>query len=66
MENDILKKENNNVIDLRGKSDEEIFKAYAQISDDTLTLHELLKKYDDKEYALKEYHKIKEKRIEKK
>ena len=57
MKNDI--KNEDNVIDLRGKSDKEILDSYIDISNDTLLLHELLRKYEDKEEALAEYQKIK-------
>ena len=50
-----------NIISLKGKNKEEILKKYEEISTDTLLLHELLKKYDDKTKALNEYQKIKSK-----
>ena len=53
--------EESNTINLKGKSKEEILKIYGEISTDTLLLHELLKKYDDKKLALNEYQKIKRK-----
>ena len=51
----------NNIINLKGKSKEEILKIYGEISADTLLLHELLKKYDDKKIALNEYQRIRKK-----
>ena len=51
----------NNIINLKGKSKEEILKVYGEISADTLLLHKLLKKYDDKKIALNEYQRIRKK-----
>jgi len=55
-------KNEDKTIDIRGKSDKDIFDTYVDISNDTLLLHELLKKYENKENALEEYQKIKSKK----
>ena len=55
-------KNEDKTIDIRGKSDKDIFDTYVDISNDTLLLHELLKKYENKEIALEEYQKIKSKK----
>lgn len=59
MENNLENKDNK--IILEGKSEKEILDAYADISKDTLVLHELLKRYENKQEALEEYRKIKSK-----
>lgn len=58
MENKLNNEENKTII-VKGKSDKEILKVYSDISKDTLLLHELLKKYENKQDALEEYQKIK-------
>ena len=61
MENNLNNEENKTII-VKGKSDKEILKVYSDISKDTLLLHELLKKYENKQEALAEYQKIKSKK----
>ena len=58
MENNLNNEENKTII-VKGKSDKELLDIYADISKDTLLLHNLLKKYENKEEALEEYKKIK-------
>ena len=47
---------------LKVKSEEEVIDYYDKVSKDALLLFDLLEKYDNKEEALNEYQKIKEKR----
>ena len=58
MDNNIKNDEQKTII-VKGKSEKEILDIYADISTDTLLLHKLLKKYENKQEALEEYKKIK-------
>ena len=61
MENNIKNDEQKTIL-VKGKSDKELLDIYADISKDTLLLHELLKRYENKQEALAEYQKIKSKK----
>lgn len=63
MKNDNENEEKKEVINLINKNDEEIYNAYAKLSKASLEFYEFIKQYDNKEFAIKEYQKIKNKKF---
>jgi len=57
-----MEEKKDNVINLEGKNEKELLKAFGEISEDALFLQKCLSAYDNKDEALKAYEEDKAKR----